>query len=483
MTNKVQKESIRNEFKILEEEFDSLIKGGKVSSEIRILFSSLLTLCRLMMAIFMEKTTKKRPDNSSIPPSQSDKDETFKKKGQGSNSKGKKQNSDQFPGVKNIVEIQVSEVNFCTFCGEDLSKIESQGYERRTLIDIFFEKRVTHIDAEIKDCPRCGQRTKGWFPSGFAGPLQYGEGVKIFVLNLLMAQMVAVARVQKMVQTLIGKAISEATIMRYVLKVYYDLEEWENESIDQILKEEVINVDESSMRVNKKNHWVHVYSAGNLTLKFIHPKRGGEAIEDINIIPRYKGIIVHDCWASYLSHDNCDHGLCGSHLLRELKFVINSNNYRWAANMKKLLKETAAKVSKRKSKKLTIKEYEALQKRYRNIMTRGKNEMPELPERKEKGRRGKVAKPAAYNLHERLEKYESAVLLFAKNSYVPFTNNRAERDLRMNKVKQKVSGSFRSEIYSKAYCRITSYLKSKQNEGINPMMALYSIWSKSKETP
>jgi len=194
-------------------------------------------------------------------------------------------------------------------------------------------------------------------------------------------------------------------------------------------------------------------------------------MEEINIIPRYGGSIVHDCLASYLSYEHCGHGLCGSHLLRELTFIVESNDYAWAANMKRLLKEACKAVSKRKIKKLSKRAYANLQKRYRNILTRGETEMPEiLPN--PKGKRGRIAKSDAHNLWERLKNYESAVLLFARDSNVSFTNNRAERDLRMSKVKQKVSGCFRTEIYAKAFCRISSYLQTMTNRGINPLIAI-----------
>ncbi|MBF0369757.1 MAG: transposase [Magnetococcales bacterium] len=226
-----------------------------------------------------------------------------------------------------------------------------------------------------------------------------------------------------------------------------------------------------SFRVNKKNHWIHVYSAGGFTLKRLHRKRGLEAIEAINIIPRYQGAIVHDCWASYLSYDHCDHGLCGSHLLRELTFIIESNNYRWAKNMKRLLKEISRKVAKRDAKRLNDDELANLQKRYRNIMTRGEKELPPIPQ-KPKGKRGKMAKSDAHNLWERMKKNEAAVLLFARDPHVAFTNNRAERDLRMAKVKQKISGCFRTEQYAHAYCRISSYLQTMSQQGVNPLIAI-----------
>ena len=145
-------------------------------------------------------------------------------------------------------------------------------------------------------------------------------------------------------------------------------------------------------------------------------------IEEINIIPRHSGTIIHDCWASYLSYNHCDHGLCGSHIVRELTGIIEFKGYKWAFNMKALLLETCKTVSKRKKKRLSEKQYANLQKRYRNILTRGEAELPIIPPKPD-GKRGKMAKSDAHNLWERLRDHESSVLLFAKKSEVPFTNN------------------------------------------------------------
>jgi hypothetical protein len=283
--------------------------------------------------------------------------------------------------------------------------------------------------------------------------------------------MLSLNRAQKLIKTLIGRIISEASLLNFVLRLHYALEQWEATAINELLNSPAMNVDETSLRVDKKNYWIHVYSAGDTTLKLLHRRRGTEAINALNIIPRYSGTIIHDCWASYLSYNHCDHGLCGSHIVRELTGIIESNGYKWAVNMKALLLETCRKVSKRKKKKLSQKQYANLQKRYRNIIKRGEIELPAIPE-KPNGKRGKIAKSDAHNLLERLKDNESSVLLFSKKSEVPFTNNRAERDLRMAKVKQKVSGCFRKEIYAQAYCRISSYLQTMANKGYNPLIAI-----------
>lgn len=466
----LNKKSLRDEFDSLKAEFEALSATGKMTTESRVLFKAMLMLFEVLLAVFMEKRTSKDNTNSSLPSSQTSKDDSATQPS-GAKGKGKAQNDERSANTRTRETTRVAVVNTCQRCGEDLSDTGCDAHERRTKIDIIFEKVVTHVDAEIKQCPACEATTKGRFPVDMPGPLQYGSGIKAYMLDLLIAQMISLSRIQKSIKTLIGVLISEATILKYVAQLNQALAVWEASAIEALLTLPSINADETSLRVNRRNYWIHVYAAGEITLKFLHPKRGLEAIEDIGIIPRYGGVVVHDCWASYLSYDHCSHALCGSHLLRELTFIVDSNNYAWAANMKALLQQTCARVSNRKTRKLTIREYKNLQKRYRNILTRGDKELPPIPVR-QKGKRGRIAKSDAQNLWERLKRHETAVLIFAKESYVPFTNNRAERDLRMSKVKQKVSGCFRTEHNAQAYCRISSYLQTMANKGYNPIVAI-----------
>jgi len=218
--------------------------------------------------------------------------------------------------------VTLSKALTCDVCGEDLTDVPCSHVERRTKIDIVFEKVVEHVDAEIKQCPTCEATVTGRFPADLHGPLQYGDGLKAFVINLLVCQMVALNRVQKLVTSMLEVVIAEATLLKFVLRLHQALEDWEVQAIEQLLKAPALHVDETSLRVDRKNHWIHVYSAGDITLKFLHRKRGKEAIESINLIPRYGGAIIHDCWSSYFAYSNCRHGLCGSHLLRELTFIL-----------------------------------------------------------------------------------------------------------------------------------------------------------------
>ena len=466
----VNKQSLREEFTALKERFGKLSSDGKVGAESRALIEALLMLLSVLMAVFMEKNTSKTSANSSKPSSRTEKDQSALSHA-GTHTKGKVYDPSRSGNTRTVETVAVSKVSACEECGEDLRGVRPEGHERRTQIDIVFEKVLSHVDAEVKSCPHCGSETRAPFPEAFSGPLQYGSGIKAYALNLAVAQMISLKRVQHSIQTLIGQVISEATILKYVLQLHLALARWERLAIERILTHPAMHVDETSIRVEKRNHWIHVCSAGDITLKFVHEKRGLEAMTAIGIIPRYGGVIVHDCWASYLSYAHCRHGLCGAHLLRELTFIVEANGYAWAKNMKRLLQHTCARVSKRKRKRLAPREYDALQQHYRNILTRGERELPPIPA-KQNGKRGRVAKSDAHNLLERLKEHESAVLLFARDSNVPFTNNRAERDLRMSKVKQKVSGCFRKAEFAQAYCRISSYLQTMANQGYNPLVAI-----------
>jgi len=466
----VNQQSVRDEADRIKSEFGRLVVDKKINSETKMLIESMFMLINLLIAIFLEKTTKKNNKNSSKPSSKADKDESSVTH-QGTNSKGKPESNATANNTRTVETITIAQVIRCDVCGQNLKDTPCEHVERRTKIDILFEKVVEHVDAEIKICPDCDSTVKGTFPTDMPGPVQYGNGLKAYAINLLICQMISLNRVQKLIKSMIGDIIAEATLLKFILRFHLALAQWEADAIAQLMISPAMNVDETSLRVEKANHWIHVYSAGDITLKFLHRRRGTEAINEINIIPRYSGTIIHDCWSSYLTYNDCDHGLCGAHLVRELTHVVESNGYNWAANMKVLLLETCKKVSKRKKKKLSNKEYANLQKWYRNILTRGEKELPIIPA-KPSGKRGKMAKSDAHNLWERLRDYEDSVLLFAKKSEVSFTNNRAERDLRMSKVKQKVSGCFRKEIYAQAYCRISSYLQTMATKGYNPLVAI-----------
>ena len=178
-----------------------------------------------------------------------------------------------------------------------------------------------------------------------------------------------------------GIKMSQATCLGYIDQLYDALEPWEAAAKEHLLTRPALHVDETGIRVNKKNWWLHLTSDGVLTLKFLHSKRGKEAIDSFGIIPFYACTLIHDRWAAYFAYKLCKHQVCGSHLLRELTFVVDSNNYRWARLMKKLLCETCDAVNKSETGVLTEAECRRYLKRYRTILTQGGKEMPEIPKK------------------------------------------------------------------------------------------------------
>ena len=466
----MSKDSIRKKILEVKEKSKKTLESSDVSPEIASLIDSFLLIIDILAMVFLEKKVRKNSSNSGVPPSQN-----FGTNGNRNKNidNSKVHKGEQLPNTRNIEINDTATVDSCGNCNADLSETRVKDSESRVEIDITYEITKKIVTAEIKECQDCGSVTKGAFPKGMDGKLQYGAGVRSAIINYLMVQMMSLERVEEHFRGLIGKIISQATMLKYVFKFYLSLEKWEGIQIEKLLKMPVIHVDETSLRVNKVNYWLHVYTYGDISLQFVHPKRGCEAVDDIGIIPKYGGVIVHDCWATYFAYKNVDHALCGSHILRELKFIEECHHYSWAMMMKELLKEAAEVVSDRKDTQiLTAKEYRNLKKRYREILHEALNELPKFP-KKQKGKgKGKVKHSDAQNLYLRLKKYESSILMFARVKEVDFTNNRAERDIRCSKTKQKVSGGFRTLKFAKAYARITSFIKTMRYKGYSSFQAI-----------
>ena len=191
-----------------------------------------------------------------------------------------------------------------TVAGTDLSDVEPCAREQRVLRDIKFTVVDLKVDAEIKDCPECRARTKGRFPENMPGPLQYGNGIKAFMINLLVTQMVSLNRAVGLLQAMSGIKLSEATCLNYIQRLHDELEPWEADTKEHLLTRPALHADETGLKVNKKNHWMHVLTNGLVTLKYLHRKRGKEAIDFFGIIPFYIGTLIHDRWR-HTFHTSC----------------------------------------------------------------------------------------------------------------------------------------------------------------------------------
>ena len=468
---RINQASLRAQLDDCRAQFEAIKQKGEAGADIVALFNTLFLLVDILVAVFLEKTTPKTSRNSSLPSSRDGADEGKSAERSGSRGRGPKARHARSDNLRTVATTDTSPVTECRRCGHDLAGTACTGHERRIEVDIVFETVERRVDAEIKTCPRCRTRTTGSFPDSMAGPLQYGPGIAAYAVHLLCAQMVSLKRCAAMIQAMTGRLLSEATLLGFVWRLHQALEAWEQAAIARLLDMPVLHVDETSLRVDRKNYWIHVCSGGAITVKGLHRKRGCEAVDALGIIPRYGGVIVHDCWKTYLTYTHCKHQLCGAHLLRELQAVTDSNGYPWAARMHKLLLIARRQTMRRPQQRLSMRHYKRIARGYKAILKEGLAEMPKIPPKKE-GQRGPVAKSDAHNLHERLVAQRKNVLRFTRRADTDFSNNRAERDLRMAKVKQKVSGCFRTVAFAHAYCRISSYLQTMAALGYNPLVAV-----------
>ena len=252
------------------------------------------------LARVQEKTTPKGNANSSLPSSQAPDEDTALAR-PATKGKGPAQTrAPPTPAPSSTSSASVNASAAARTCATYTPPSDAHAY-------IVFEKTLTHLDAERKHCPRCHTDTRA--PFDMSAPIQYGDGLKASRRPDGLAQARRTDRAHP------GRS-SETTLLRFLSQLHHALAQWEHRAIERLL-EPAIHADETSLRVNAKNHWIHVYSAGHITLKRLHPKRGRDAIEAIGIIT---GAFIHDCWASYLSYDHCNHGLCRT--LRELTFII-----------------------------------------------------------------------------------------------------------------------------------------------------------------
>lgn len=368
-------------------------------------------------------------------------------------------------------------VSRCSCCGRSLEGVAARQHERRQVFDLpVILVEVTEHRAERKVCPACGTLASAAFPEGVDQSVQYGPRARATSVYLNQYQLLPFKRASELMADLFGCAISRATLVNATGAAGERLEAVGEEIKRRIASSSVANFDETGMRVTGRGAWLHVASTDHLTHYAIHPKRGREATDSIGILPSFAGTAVHDCWSPYLTYA-CSHALCCAHLIRELTFQAEECEQEWAAEMIDLLLEAYEKVMEAKTRgrtKLSRARLKALEERYERILAQGfcANPLPEA--RGQPKKRGRKKKTKARNLLERLRDYQREVLRFANDFSVPFDNNLAERDLRMAKVKQKVSGTFRSWDGAINFCRIRSYISTVKKNSIPVIDAIIS---------
>ena len=347
--------------------------------------------------------------------------------------------------------------------------------ETRQSIDAEVTVNITaHNLIIVPECPMHGGKKAGSFPVELKATVQYGKNIQALVVALNTVGAVSINRTHEILASVFNIPLATGTIKNMVTRFANSLTDTVKKIRQRMISRELIHCDETGTRVNGKTWWVHNASDSLFTFLAISQKRGQIGMDEAAVMPNFEGIIVHDCWASYWKYPQVVHAVCCAHLLRELNGVIeNHTEQTWAARFKNLLldmKKVRDKAVSKEKDELSYYHLHKFDKEYDNIIKTAYEENP-IPEKTLK-KRGRTKKSKVLNLICRLDKYKASVCLFTKNFFVPFDNNQAERDLRMIKVKTKVSGCFRNENGAKEYLNIMSYVGTAKKHGVNAFTAI-----------
>jgi len=352
-------------------------------------------------------------------------------------------------------------------CGADLRNRPLLHYEQRQVFDLPPQKfEVTAHQAEVKLCPNTGRKVTAPFPAGVNAPVQYGPRFNGLLVYFHGQQLIPFRRVRQITGDLYGHPVGEGTVQTAALNAYTRLVPFEEQVKGLLVNADGVHADESGLRVEKRLHWLHVASTRLLTWYGVHKTRGGEAIRHFDILSRFRGRLIHDCFSPYFELQ-CSHGLCNAHLLRELTFVHEQMGQTWAKDMKDLLQRMhdSVKLQAAAGGPHDSPQLGAWTRKYRACLQQGARENP-MGRAKDSKSRGRPKHSKAQNLLIRMWKHQRSILAFLNDYRVPFTNNQGEQDIRMLKVQQKISGSFRSGAGAEAFARIRSYVSTvRKNRG------------------
>lgn len=373
--------------------------------------------------------------------------------------------------------IEVHRVHECQYCGQSLERRRTNGHEKRQVFDLpKVQIQVTEHRAEIKRCGCCGKETRAAFPREVSKAVQYGPEIKSQMVYLNSEQHLPLERTCDLLEEFYHHRPSEGTIVTACAEAAQKVE-ISNEAVKEhlVTHEAVGHFDETGMLINGVLHWLHTASTSLLTYYAMHPKRGSLALNEINILPRFQGRAVHDDLAAYFQYP-VDHALCNAHHLRSLLFLLERYPQKWVQDLIELLskiKEKVEAVKRKAGTALSVRQTNAFSRTYDELVQKGLRANPPSKKNSRKpGQRGRLKQSPARNLLLRLREHKQAVLTFMYDFNVPFDNNQAERDLRMMKVKQKVSGGFRSTVGAQNFCAIRGYLSTARKNGIMARAAL-----------
>lgn len=359
--------------------------------------------------------------------------------------------------------------------------------ETRQVFDLpVLQFEVTEHHAMQAIC-RCGHVHTAEFPAGVRATVQYGPRAQAAMVHLNQNHAVSVQRTAALMKDLFGLSVSQATVIKAAVASAAILQP----TVDAIgqagVNADVLHADETGLRVLKRLHWLHVLATDTLTWMGCHPKRGGEAFDALALLQQFKGVLVHDGWMPYKSLQ-CEHALCNAHHLRELTYLLEEQDHAWAGDMIELLTHANhldnLNCADGQSPNYNSRKYQAeireLRDLYEAILAQAQTDNPVVPST---GKRGRPKQSKATNLIGRLRDYTDDVWRFMTQPDVPFTNNLAEQTVRMPKVKQKVSGCFRTLPGAQTYCVIRSYCATMHKQGANVFESLVAAFKGATPQP
>jgi len=419
--------------------------------------------------------------NSSLPPSS----DRFVRQPKSLRKKSEQQSGGQegHPGAtlrfcEKPDEVIEHRVSVCASCQQDLRQVPACVTLRRQVVDMPSPHLIVQEHrAEQKQCPRCQHVTLASFPPTVTAPIQYGPRIGAITVYLTQQQLLPLERTCEVLSDLLGVQMSEATVGELIQRTACQLAGVEQQIKEALISAAVIHQDETGVRVAGKGYWQHVTSTARLTHYHVDASRGQEALNAIGILPLFKGISIHDGWASYFLYA-CEHALCLVHVLRELVFQAEEQGALWAAELKDLLlsmKEATQQARAQGKRWLDPLEVLDWERAFLHLLDEGDHLTPRATA--PPGSKGRVKQSAARNLLDRLRKQQQAVFCFLEDLRVDFDNNLAERDLRMIKVQQKVSGCFRSLAGAQAFSRIRGYVSTLRKQGLPLLPALQATLS------
>jgi transposase len=334
--------------------------------------------------------------------------------------------------------------------------------------------------AETIICPCCGEATTAEFPADVTNPVQYGSQVKRLAVYLRNEQFIPYERERQMLADLFELPISTGSLQNFLETAAENVKPAIEAIKEAVKKAEVGHADETGFYINGKRCWLHTVSTSELTYYEPHQSRGKKATDAIGILPEFTGTLVHDNWATYFQYQLLLHALCNAHHLRELTALVENEQQQWAALMILCLlsaKQLVAEASQAGETELSVEQLQRIHQMYDAIVAFGLEENPLPDEHPPPVKRGRRKKTKARNLVERFDKQQEAILRFVHDFKVPFDNNLAERDIRMMKVQQKISGSFRSWEGAEQFCSLRTYISTIRKQGLNVWEALGSLFN------